>query len=323
VPLLILALADTAAALVGPQYGHWRYTTAEGGRKSLEGSFAFFIVAFFAVQIPVLLFTNIGRAEALLIALILGLLVTLCEAVAWRGLDNLFIPLAAFFLLQDMLSASVDELLLQFAVIVALAIIALGRRARTTLDDSALLSAVLAGYVIWVLGGWQWIVIPLILFLRGQPLPSAAERADPHYHHVHAVLSVAGPGLLWLFLAKMFQRPDLFYPFALTFAVHLAIFEIAKVGRPGIRRSPVRVGALAGAKSWLMLFVPFVLIEGLVPTTWVLAFLALPIVIAAAIGFCWTQRQLEQPANDTARWVRQAAWSTAGATLGLVCLFFL
>src|SRR5918911_5165824 len=48
VPILILTLADTAAALIGKQYGHWKYTTPEGTRKSAEGSVAFFMVAFFS-----------------------------------------------------------------------------------------------------------------------------------------------------------------------------------------------------------------------------------------------------------------------------------
>jgi NAD(P)-dependent dehydrogenase (short-subunit alcohol dehydrogenase family) len=38
---LLLALADAAAALVGSRYGSWHYTTSDG-KKSTEGSFAFF-----------------------------------------------------------------------------------------------------------------------------------------------------------------------------------------------------------------------------------------------------------------------------------------
>ncbi len=330
VPIVILALADTAAALVGSQYGHWRYTTVEGSRKSAEGSVAFFTVAFFSVHVPLLLSGQAGRAETLLIGVILGLMVTLFEAIAWRGLDNLFIPLGGFVLLKDLLGMSVPDLALHLGILAVVALIASVRRPQTTLDDSALLSAVLGGYVIWVLGGWQWIVIPLILFLRGRPLPPVGEGGAQHFHHVSAVLSVAGPGLAWLFLAKTLQRADLFYPFALTFAVHLAAFEIARLKHP-LTQPAALVGVLCGVKSWLMLFIPFLLIEafsGPLSAAWERALAALPLVIVASVvvvlasvGFLLTQPRVDELPNDAPRWIRQAAWSALGSVVGLVPLF--
>ena len=51
VPILMLALADAAAALVGIRYGLSQYRTSDG-HKSLEGSLAFFLVAFFSAHLP-------------------------------------------------------------------------------------------------------------------------------------------------------------------------------------------------------------------------------------------------------------------------------
>jgi phytol kinase len=99
IPMLILAQADAAAALVGARYGRLRYATADG-HKSVEGSVAFLVVAFLSIHTPLLLFSDTDGPESLLIALTLGLLVTLLEAIAWRGLDNLFVPLGAFFFLK-------------------------------------------------------------------------------------------------------------------------------------------------------------------------------------------------------------------------------
>ncbi len=99
IPMLLLALADAAAALVGARYGTLRYATADG-HKSLEGSLAFLVVAFLCTHITLLLFTDTGVPESLVIALALALLAMLLEAVAWRGLDNLFVPLGACFLLK-------------------------------------------------------------------------------------------------------------------------------------------------------------------------------------------------------------------------------
>jgi len=119
IPMLILALADASAALIGQRYGTLRYATGDG-EKSVEGSTAFLIVAFLSTQIPLLLFTSTGRAESLVIALTLALLVMLLEAIAWRGLDNLFIPLGAFFLLKSLLKLNATALDAHLAIAVIL-----------------------------------------------------------------------------------------------------------------------------------------------------------------------------------------------------------
>jgi phytol kinase len=154
IPILILTLADAVAALVGVHYGTVRYKTVEG-QKSAEGSVAFFTVAFFSVHVPLLLWSNTGRAETLLIALILGLLVMIFEAVAWRGLDNLFIPLFSFILLKLYLSMTVADLIARLIVTMALALFVFLYRQRTTLNETGLLGAVLIGYICWALGGWR------------------------------------------------------------------------------------------------------------------------------------------------------------------------
>ncbi len=56
IPVLILTLADPAAAVIGCRYGRLRYTLIKG-HKSVEGSAAFFLVAFPCVLFP-LLFTT-------------------------------------------------------------------------------------------------------------------------------------------------------------------------------------------------------------------------------------------------------------------------
>ena len=102
IPILILTLADPVAAVIGGHYGRLCYVVTKG-QKSVEGSAAFFLVAFPSVLIPLLLFTATGHVEAVLISALVGLLVMIAEAVAWEGLDNLFIPIVGFFLLATLL----------------------------------------------------------------------------------------------------------------------------------------------------------------------------------------------------------------------------
>jgi phytol kinase len=101
IPILMLTLADPVAAVIGSRYGRLHYMIIKG-QKSLEGSAAFFLVALPCVLIPLLLFTAMGRIEAVLIAAIVGLLVMMVEAVTWEGLDNLFIPIVGFLLLKTL-----------------------------------------------------------------------------------------------------------------------------------------------------------------------------------------------------------------------------
>ena len=91
VPMLVLTLADPAAALVGLRHGRHRYRVA-GAAKSLEGSAAFFAIAFACTAIP---FLGTGRRLPPLVALTsFALTVTLVEALGPRGFDNLLIPTA-------------------------------------------------------------------------------------------------------------------------------------------------------------------------------------------------------------------------------------
>jgi phytol kinase len=102
IPILILTLADAAAGVTGLYYGRLRYVVVTG-EKSIEGSIAFFLTSFLSAHTALLLFTEVGRAETLLSALSLGLVLTFVEAVADNGLDNLLIPLVALLLLKTYL----------------------------------------------------------------------------------------------------------------------------------------------------------------------------------------------------------------------------
>jgi phytol kinase len=166
VPVLVLTFADAAAALVGTFYGVFRFETP-GGKKSVEGSFAFFVVAFVSIQIPLVFCSDAGPEKAILIAFLLGFLLTIVEALAgWRGLDNLFIPVAGFIFLRAMVDAPLTELVAQGMALLSLATGIVLFRRWTTLDTSALLGAVLVGYMSWILGGWQGILASLALFVN-------------------------------------------------------------------------------------------------------------------------------------------------------------
>jgi phytol kinase len=85
IAILVMALADSSAALAGTRWGRPR-ATLSGACKSFAGSAAFFAVAF-AVAFAI----GASAATALLVALA----TTFVEALLADGLDNLLVPLAA------------------------------------------------------------------------------------------------------------------------------------------------------------------------------------------------------------------------------------
>ena len=126
VPLLILTLADPVAALVGVGYGRVRYPTVDGrGHKSVEGSLAFAVVALLGAQ-TLLMCAGAAGLASLLLAAGVALAATLAEALAWRGLDNLSVPLAAYLALKLLPGAGAVGLvaLLALAALAALAVLA-------------------------------------------------------------------------------------------------------------------------------------------------------------------------------------------------------
>jgi phytol kinase len=335
IPLLLLTLADAAAALVGVRYGQHRYST-DDGHKSAEGSVAFFAIAFMVVHVPLLLFTEIEktqRAKTLLISLLLAWLVTLFEAIAWAGLDNLVLPLVAYLLLKLYLQTSVEQLVVRLVGSGVLLLVLLVYSRRTTLLGSAVPAVFLGGYVFWALGGWLWLVPPLVVFLTYSLLSRRVPVEKRRVHTVPSVLCVASGGLLWLFLFRLLNRDDLLYLCTVSFAAHLAIIGVASLKYDYPTLGAAAVLGIAVGLGWVILFVPYLVAElvkawgasapdlaGVAARALVLALAALPATGAAALLFYLSQPELCDCPTDTARWIRQGLYAAAASVLGLIPL---
>lgn len=90
--ILVLALADPAAALVGRPWGRTRYHLF-GSTRSIEGSLAFGLCALACLHLSLGLLTSLGPRALLLWSLHGAVLATGLEALSPRGSDNLTIPL--------------------------------------------------------------------------------------------------------------------------------------------------------------------------------------------------------------------------------------
>lgn len=234
IPLLLLGLADPAAALTGSSHGLAPYTTVDG-TKSREGSVAFAAVAFLCVHVPLLMFTPIGRAESLWLAAIVAVLATLVEAVSWGGLDNLFVPVGTFAVLTRLMTFDASLLAGHFAVLLGLLFLAAMMRRETTVGGAGVFGAALIGYLAWALGGTAWLLSPALVYLLYARIWPVSREADglPHDperrpHTAFNVFSVSSVGMGWLIVSSALGV-ELLYPYALAWAAYFTFLGVDRM----------------------------------------------------------------------------------------------
>ena len=235
VPLAIMAVADTGAALIGKGAEGLRYKVLDG-QRSLEGSVTFFGIAFGIVAGGLALAGRPGWPEALLVCLVVAALTTCVEAVSVRGSDNVLIPYAAWLVMDATLELGLDALqpwiLGMLFTLVALALT--WRRAEMTPAGGVTLF--LLGSLAYAAGGWAWLLPPAAiyaLFLAGRVPRAEADLDD--------VFATAAGSLVITLMFVHTRDERLFVPFLVTVSANGAILARALVKNQAARRAGVGV----------------------------------------------------------------------------------
>lgn len=312
VPILMLTFADATCALVGRRYGLTRYY---GASKSLEGSVAFVVVAFFCVHVPLLLWSDVGRVESLLTSATLALLVMVLEGSAWRGLDNLFIPIGGYFLLRAYLVMDETALLTRLLITIGLVVLVVAARHRTTLEDDSLAAGAFLCYVAWAIMGWRWLLGPLVILLGYRWLSPATPDNSRRMHDVPAVLSVWAPAVGWLTLASASGDSELLYPYTIGFAAHLAIFGVSRIACQFPQRPLPQVVTRAVLTSAALVLLPLAAISGWTARTGMIAAGGLVAITAGALLFTTVQPSIRNTPQDARRWILQGCAASVATTL--------
>lgn len=313
VPVAILALADATAALIGRRYGHERYETDDGW-KTVEGSASFFTVTFLTTCVALGWGANLGGAELVLIAVVMGLILMLMEAIAWRGLDNLFVPLVSYVCLVRLLTLSVAELTVRLLVLV-LVIVALSFwRQSTRLTQSAAIGMGLVLYVTWAAGGWYWLLAPVATGAAYTLLCLRPART-PQRHTVHAIACIGGVGLCWLCLAQIIGTVNTVYAYGVGYGANLAMIALAAYAERCPRRRLVLATTKAVSLGFAALAIPHLIVWRQNSSALPLAGLGLLLVLAAAMAFIGWQPKLYACPTDAARWTRQGLISALASAI--------
>ena len=199
-PVAIIALSDAAAALLGSSYGRARFAI-EDGVKSWEGVVAFFAVTLIISMTMLLLLTDIPRLNVVVLSLAVAAFAATVEAVSWRGLDNLFVPIGTHLFLLGYLYA--DPLALAglaagfFAAVVAIVLLT----PRLGLSDHASRAFVIATFLFLGTAGFYGTLLPMLVMAAHLVARSRAPCRSAHAD-LDFIATLAATGLIWFFIGE-------------------------------------------------------------------------------------------------------------------------
>ncbi|MEM8961339.1 MAG: hypothetical protein AAGD38_07680 [Acidobacteriota bacterium] len=309
--LLVLAVGDASAALIGKRYGRWRYQV-DGNHKTVEGSLVFLLIAFPAILLPTLLMTDLPRPVCVLAALLVAVLVTFFEAISLNGTDNLFVPLGVAILLHTVTNQPLEEIafqnlsLLGLTLIIALLVIRL-----PYLNTGSILTIILYAHGTWAFGAWHWALptltgLALYLLIWARVARHQPIEPIPVHHTVRALL---GPFLLVALTSGLQAHHQLLPAYLGASATVLALALAEPWFRlPGMEKRPV-VGVLGlGLIASVTVLGPMVFVVSDLPILpiVVLTLLATSVVVGSEL------RREQAPAEEWTAWRFLAGWGVAG-----------
>ena len=254
IPVGILTVADAAGAIAGTKWGRRLYVCGTG-KKSMEGSAVFLIVAFLCAFIPLLCFGRVEMQHALWIALTLAVLSMMAEGISDRGFDNLIIPLGCHFILARLMTSDLPHLIIRFTAAVILLGIVTGGSRHSTLSGSSLIGSALLGYGCAILADPRFALPPLAIFFSHLITTRRHRLTGILDHRLDAVISHAIGCLSWSIAVEreLIDSTTGLAGISFAMAVQLAIADVATqtwlhAAKPRLLR--------ATAKGWLVAGMP-------------------------------------------------------------------
>ena len=320
VPILVLTTADAAAALVAVRYGLSPFATYDGS-KSWEGTVIFFLVAFLVTLGPLLLFSDIGGPEALLISSLIGFIGSLIEAASWYGLDNFFVPLGTYFVLHRYLDLNTAALLTELVILFGLLVIITSWSRRTRLDTQASICALVIGFVLWTIGGTAWIVPPVAIFVL-HTLLVRLPRGMPHTTDLRSILSIAASAGPWFlaYVTGVMEFEPAYYAYCVTYACQLSMVSVGRAHEElsdEFEHTDIIGLSLFSTFAMAMIYLvhtPLGVDTPLSIERAAISGIIWPIVLVSTYGF---DRLIDKP-ESTQRWAHESAIALVASTASLL-----
>ena len=258
--MLVLAVADAGAALIGSRHGRLRYWV-EQEDKSVEGSLVFLLLAWPVIFLPSFLLTELPLSILLPGTLIVALLVTGFEAISTGGTDNLFVPIGVCVILPKITAQPAEEI--HYQLLGLLAMFPLGGwlawRTRTFHAGGAI-AILMFCYGAWTLASERWAVAPLAGFvtyaLGRRILPARPEREAPV--RVVIVFRTVVTALLLLVIANLHHLHEPLgeaYAMAVAAGIVHSLWNHWQIRNEGKRGREILYCALTICSLWISLAV--------------------------------------------------------------------
>lgn len=186
IAMLVLALADAAAAIVGESLSSPHKFSLTGDAKSLEGSLAMWVVSFLVIAVllywpPYQTFPGLSLTSALGYAVLAATIATAAETLSRKGSDNLIVPLSVALVIYFLLTHSSADII-QFSLGMIFGGIAavLFWKFRLLAPSGAMATFLLAT-AIFGFGGWQWTLPILAFFIPSSLLSKLGKKIKTRY----------------------------------------------------------------------------------------------------------------------------------------------
>lgn len=296
IPILILTFADSTAALIGKNYAKENLAVFNEDSKSIEGSFSFFVVAFMATLVPVLLYTTVGRAETLIIATIVGFNVALIEMISHTGNDNLLIPLTTFALVSTHIGLSVEELKSRIIILGIIFVLVTAINRIKSWSKLALVEILVAGYLTITLYDWYAVIPPLLLLLTVMRFPKLQSneknnKYDARIIETNLIIGVAICGIV----AITGWRAEFFMIYACAYAMHMIVNSYVRF-KYFIKLKNMNCILLSIFKGIGFVFLPSLAIQYVVfkvIPSWSMFFVMAMAMILSSVAICFAKKNVE------------------------------
>ncbi len=185
--MLVMAIADPVAAIVGRLARRPRYFNWWGDRKSLQGSTAMALTSSLVIYLlggwsGVL---DKGGTMLLTMAIIGGVLAAVGEGLSNKGSDNLSVPVIVAAVMVFFEHAS-QEWITQMSIgLILSAATAIVSHRVGALNGGGAAVSFLMGTVIFGLGGWAWALPILVFFVTSSSLSSLKRRTKQRAESVY------------------------------------------------------------------------------------------------------------------------------------------
>ena len=180
ISMLIMAIADALAAMVGERYGKHFYMNMGLEKKSIPGSLAMLLSSLLIILGGLVLGksmlpSELTVLEIVLITMIVGFVATACEMLSLNGSDNFTVPLGSAFVLHYLLLYPASTPVFAIGMGMSLLIALVSWRARF-LTPSGSVGAFLLGTLVFGMGSWAFTVPMLTFFILSSLVSKAGKR---------------------------------------------------------------------------------------------------------------------------------------------------